>query len=161
MYWKHLLHKFWDNITIEVVAKTNYQEYQKANNDWAWQHRQNIQKTVNEIIAPLVKRFGRLIFNSWVRCPALNEDKRIGGSARSQHVLGDAVDFRLPKNSIFNLIDIFEYLQKNDLFIFGQCIYYEDEGFIHISRYVGRSKRQFMICKLVEGKRTYEKVKVA
>lgn len=78
--------------------------------------------------------------NSGYRCPELN--KAIGGSAKSQHCLGQAVDIEIPTVDNY---DLFNYIKDN--LEYDQIIleYYDGtdprSGWVHVS-FVGKANRK-------------------
>lgn len=75
---------------------------------------------------------GGLFITSAFRSPALNE--RIGGAPRSQHLLGEAVDFTFPDDRWW-LETVFKYIATALYYQTGYCILYVDtknEAFKHI-----------------------------
>lgn len=72
--------------------------------------------------------------SSFLRSRALND--AVGGSWHSQHVWGEAVDFKIPDHR-GRLIDAFSWIRENFHYTLGQLIlYYDDElfpVFIHVS----------------------------
>lgn len=72
----------------------------------------------NFILQPIRDRWGRLRINSGYRSPAVNQ--RVGGSASSQHCLGEAADIVLldaPKENVYR------WIVEDSRLAFGQCIY--------------------------------------
>ena len=151
---QQLLLKLTEHVTLNQLCVTNYPEYRSVNLEYGYSMRIELKKTAI-MFEYLCEMFGPLLCTSGIRCSALNEDKRVGSNSKSAHPRGEAIDFK-PKD--ITVMQIFEQLKKNKDFLVGQVIVYADEGFIHISRFVGRSKRDFKICRLVNGKRTYETV---
>ena len=156
---QQLLLKLTKNVTLNQLCVTNYPEYRMVNLEYGYSMRIELKKTAI-MFEYLCEMFGPLLVTSGIRCSALNEDKRVGSNSNSAHPRGEALDFK-PVLEGITVMQIFEQLRKNKDFLVGQVIVYADEGFIHISRFVGRSKRDFRICRLVNGKRTYEKITVA
>lgn len=81
-----------------------------------------------EVLEPVRKHFERpVIVTSGYRSPALN--KRIGGSATSQHCKGEAADFTVPGVSNFELC---KWMERN--LNYDQLIYeYGESGWVHVS----------------------------
>lgn len=81
-------------------------------------------------LQPIRDYFGPVVILSGKRSPELNT--KVGGSPTSDHLyLGEscAVDFTLPKVEVEV---VFNYICLNSD-AFGQCIYYPDQNFIHLS----------------------------
>jgi len=81
----------------------------------------NARSLARDVLQPIRDRFGVVKITSWYRCPLLND--AIGGTAKSQHLLGEAADFVMPEDDLF---EVFNWLSKIktriDLDI-DQCIY--------------------------------------
>jgi zinc D-Ala-D-Ala carboxypeptidase len=94
---------------------------------------QSLIKLCQNIVQPIREHY-KIPFspNSGYRCPALN--KAIGGSATSQHCLGQAVDIEIPTVDNMNL---FNFVKEN--LDYDQIIleYYDgvnpSSGWVHIS----------------------------
>lgn len=79
--------------------------------------------------------------NSWYRCPALN--KAVGGSPKSAHMQGFAVDFET--NHILNA-KAFELVATSDI-VFDQLIHEQTKSgadWIHLGLSYGPPRRQVM-----------------
>lgn len=108
------------------------------------------------ILQPLRNKWGALKVTSGYRCQAVN--RHVGGTATSQHVKGEAVDFipveivpALPQKmptSAQRLDLIFAWLVKESGLRFGQCIRESKSGsdWIHISlpRLVGNNQEALL-----------------
>ena len=81
-----------------------------------------------EVLEPIRAHFDRpVIVTSGFRSVALN--KRIGGSATSQHCKGEAADFTVPGVSNFELC---KWMERN--LNYDQLIYeYGESGWVHVS----------------------------
>jgi hypothetical protein len=99
------------------------------------------------VLNPLYERFRSLLHvNSCYRSPKLN--KAIGGSNKSQHTLGQAVDITV--NGVSNK-DLFEWVQKN--LVYDQVIE-EFNSWVHIS-FSEENRGQKLIATKENGKTIY------
>lgn len=90
----------------------------------------NLSALVNNLLNPIRERFATpMIITSGYRCKKLN--KLIGGVNNSQHIKGEAVDFRFKNFSKKEMAAAFFEIAEN--FDFDQLIYYKVYGYIHIS----------------------------
>ena len=104
----------------------------------------NLRVLCRNILEPIRARY-RVAFSpsSGYRSPALNE--AIGGSRRSQHTKGEAVDFEIPHVSNFQVA---KWIENN--LLFDQLIleHYIDtdpgSGWIHVSRSAGVNRREVL-----------------
>ena len=101
----------------------------------------NLRYLFENVVQPLRDWYGKPInISSAYRCPALN--KAIGGSTTSDHCLGRAVDFTLPKEDYKK---VFEHLKT---MAFDQLIWEmgNDEApqWIHVSFRVDGNRKQVL-----------------
>ena len=68
-----------------------------------------------------------IIITSGYRCPAHN--KKIGGSPKSQHLLGKAADIYVNGMSVRDLYEVVSIFYKNGITGIGV---YPEQGFIHV-----------------------------
>lgn len=88
------------------------------------------QKIINPYLIGIIENirghFSKpMMIYSWNRCKARN--KAVGGSPKSQHLLGHAVDFSIPGIS---LKEVYDYCDK--VLKVNGLGYYSKKGFIHI-----------------------------
>lgn len=106
------------------------------------------------VLEPIRAEFGPVLITSGYRSPALN--RAIKGSAKSQHMLGQAVDFEVPLIANAKLA---AWIEKN---IDYDCLILEFHdprdpfsGWVHCS-YVGQSNRKkSLTAQRVDGKVIY------
>lgn len=129
--------KLTPHFTFSELVVTDYKDLQEKNKDKALEYRPQIQKladfaeSVREILGV------PMIITSGFRCEELN--KRVGGSALSQHIRAEAIDFIPLKMSAY---EAFAKIMLSNI-EYGQLIIYTRgiSHFLHIS--IG-SKRQKM-----------------
>jgi len=101
----------------------------------------NARALARNVLQPIRDKFGVVKITSWYRCAILNDV--IGGTAKSQHLLGEAADFVMPEADLF---EVFQWLSKiktrMDLDI-DQVIHEtrETSRLIHISHKIKRLKK--------------------
>lgn len=118
-----------------------------------------LQALVTHVLEPIRDHFNLpVVISSGYRCLELN--RRIGGSAKSQHTLGEAADIEIP--GISN-IDLFQVIKSN--LNFDQLIleFYEEgkpgSGWIHVSyRSVKENRNQLLRASKEHGKVVYKEV---
>ncbi len=104
-----------------------------------------------EVLEPVRAHYGRpVIVTSGYRSPALN--RAIGGSASSQHSLGEAADFTVA--GISN-IAVCRWIEKN--LRFDQLIYeFGEAGWVHASFSARRARNQTLTARrTASGQTTY------
>ena len=102
----------------------------------------NLKFLCENILQPLRDKFGPIVISSGFRSFALN--RPVGGSASSQHMLGEACDIRIPSIEVGK--EYFEFLKA--LPVFDQLIWEHSSNgtyWVHVS-YVhpdfGRNRQQ-------------------
>lgn len=90
----------------------------------------NLVALVDNLLDRIRERFAvPMIITSGYRCERLN--KLVGGVDNSQHMKGEAVDFRFTGSSHKEMTEAFFEIAEE--FDFDQLIYYKKKGIIHIS----------------------------
>ena len=83
-----------------------------------------------------------LIVTSAYRCSAVN--KAVGGVPTSQHLYGQAADIHCSIDTKMLYLTIASMVSKGQLHI-GQCIWYRNSDFVHVSLPCANHKNQFII----------------
>lgn len=121
-------------------------------------HTQNLKNVCEKILEPVRKNFGKPVrINSGYRGPALNT--AVGGSSKSQHCNGEAVDFEI--DGLANP-DLALWVSKNC--VFDQIIleFYDpkegpNSGWVHASYTTsGPNRKQILTAVVVNGKTIYK-----
>jgi len=73
---------------------------------------------------------GHIIINSGVRCKLHN--KRVGGVANSQHLVGRAADIRVKNMSARDLYNRLLVLKRQEVIKIGYIQLYKTKNFVHI-----------------------------
>ena len=125
--------------TLEELTKSATAIAKKIDNTPTTEVQLNLIKLVDKVLDPLRTAYGKPIkVNSGYRCPKLN--KAVGGSATSQHVLGQAADItggnKTENKIIFDLI-------KSLKLPFDQLIWENGGAWVHVS-YGPRNRRQVL-----------------
>ena len=116
----------------------------------------NICALANNILQPVRDKWGIVTISSGYRSPELNSHPSIGGSEKSQHCHGMAVDFEAFKLSN---IDLAEWIKEN--LEYDQLIleFYEEgdphSGWIHCSYNISGNRKKVMTAKRIDGKVSY------
>lgn len=121
------------------------------------EHAENLQKVCENILEPVRNHFGRPVrINSGYRGPALN--KAVGGSAKSQHCNGEAVDFEidgLPNPELAQwVVDNCEFDQI--ILEFYNPKEGPNSGWVHASYCEGNNRRQILTAVMENGKTVYK-----
>lgn len=111
---------------------------------------ESLRQLCQNVLEPLRARVRKpIVINSGFRSPTIN--RRIGGSARSQHCRGEAADIIIPGMKI---PDVVALIRKMGLPV-DQCI--EEFGaWVHVSHSRnGPQRGQYLRARLVGGKTVY------
>ena len=104
----------------------------------------NLRRLCDQVLEPLRAYAGRpIVINSGYRSPQLNFHSKVRGSARSQHMTGEAVDIRVPDSATGN---------RWFLFLMNHCPFDQlirerptrdsDTFWIHVSLKASDNRRQ-------------------
>ena len=120
-------------------------------------HAKNLQKVCEKILEPVRNNFGRPVrINSGYRGPALNS--AVGGSSKSQHCNGEAVDFEidgLPNPELAQwVVDNCEFDQI--ILEFYNPKEGPNSGWVHASYCEGKNRRQILTAVMEGGKTVYK-----
>jgi len=110
--------KLTEHFTFFELTHTYKAELQELNRRKGLCYTPELTDLCKLILEPVRTHYGKLvIINSGFRCPDLN--KAVGGSASSQHMLGEAADFHVDGVSIG---DVLSWLWHESGIQFGQLI---------------------------------------
>lgn len=131
--------KITDHFTFYELTNTDYFGYLDINREEGFKKIYTLTDLCIKILEPIRLIFNKpVIINSGFRCIEVN--KLVGGKSNSQHLLGEAVDFKIKGE---NVVDVFNEIQKTDL-MYGQLIN-EYNKWIHVSLgYPYRKKKDSM-----------------
>lgn len=120
------------NFTMAEFTKSQTAERKGIDNTPHGEHLDAAKELFEHVVQPVREHFGPTVINSGYRSPALNE--AVGGSSKSQHCKGEAVDIEVP--GVPN-VELAEYIRDN--LDFDQLIleFYvpgiPDSGWVHVS----------------------------
>jgi|TARA_R110000851_G_scaffold120087_4_gene248231 hypothetical protein len=143
------------NFTLQEFTKSMTATRLGIDNTPQGDHLRAAQELFTQVVQPVREHFGTTRINSGYRSPALNE--AVGGSSRSQHCKGQAVDLECDKAD--NLV-VAQWIRDN--LGFDQLIseYYEENdpssGWVHVS-YVSseENREECLTAQRVDGKTVY------
>lgn len=118
------------HFTFEELTRTSKIPYKLLNPLLGKEYLNNLIILSNYLLEPVRAILGTpLIITSGYRCPDLNE--QVGGSKKSQHLNGSAVDFII-KDKKLSLENVFTKLKDSSPFLhYGQLIL--ERNWIHLS----------------------------
>ena len=149
--------KLSDHFVLREFTKSDTATRKRISNLPGPAHLENLKKVCEKILEPVRKNFGKPVrINSGYRSPALNA--AVGGSAKSQHCNGQAVDFEidgLPNPQLAQWVA--------DNCEFDQIIleFYDpkegpNSGWVHASYAEGANRKQLLTAVTVNGKTVYK-----
>ena len=143
--------------TIEELCKSDTAKAKGIDNTPNGATLENLQHLMDEILDPIRTKWGKPIrVNSGYRCSKLN--KLVGGSATSQHVIGEAVD--ITTGSVEGNKQLFDLILSMKL-NFNQLINEHSYSWLHISykwKDISKNRREVLdAVKNSKGQTIYRK----
>lgn len=142
------------NFTLSEFTKSQTALRQNIDNEPKGEHLESAKELFENVVQQVRDKFGPTVINSGYRSPQLNA--AVGGSSKSQHCKGEAVDIEVP--GVSN-VEVAEWIRDN--LDFDQLIleFYTpgipDSGWVHVS-YVGSSNRgECLTAAKIGGKTEY------
>ena len=118
------------NFVLSEVTRSNTAKRLGIENAPKNEHLKNMQRIISELAQPLRDALGPIRITSGYRSPELN--RAIGGSSKSQHCKGEALDLQFWKDGQMCNKEIYDWILKSDT-EFDQMINEFDYAWIHIS----------------------------
>ena len=145
------------NLSLSEVVKSNTAIRRGIDNNPTQEHLANLEDIAENIFQPIRENLGVPIgISSGYRCKALNE--AIGGSKKSQHGKGEALDLDADMYGRITNKQIFDYIKEN--LVFDQLIWEfgndNEPDWIHVSYTTKKTNRmQVLKAKKINGKTKY------
>ena len=141
------------NFVLSEITRSNTARRKGISNEPEKEHLANLQTIITELIQPMRDAIGPIRISSGYRSPKLN--RAIGGSSRSQHCKGQALDLQFWKDGEMNNQVIYDWVLNSGL-EFDQMINEFDYAWIHISFKSGKNRKQVLEAyKNDQGKTAY------
>ena len=118
------------NFTLPEIIHSNTAKRLGINNAPNKEHLKNMQVLVRDLIQPMRDVLGPIRISSGYRNPELN--RAIGGSSKSQHCKGEALDLQYWSKGEMCNKEIYDWVIKSGI-EFDQMINEFDYSWIHIS----------------------------
>jgi len=144
------------NFTLQEFTKSQTALRMDIDNTPEGEHLEAAKVLFEKVVQPIREHFGPTVLNSGYRGPKLNE--AVGGSAKSQHCKGQAVDLEVP--GVANA-DIAQWIVDN--LDFDQVIleFYTpgipDSGWVHVSYNPDGEQRKSILTAMKENGKTVYK----
>ena len=118
------------NFTLSEITKSNTAKRLGIDNAPNQEHLNNMQILIRDLIQPMRDALGPIRISSGYRSPVLN--RAIGGSTKSQHCKGQALDLQFWKEGEMCNKEIYDWVLREGV-EFDQMINEFDFAWIHIS----------------------------
>jgi len=143
------------NFTLQEFTKSQTALRQGIDNTPSEEHLANATALFRNVVQPVRDHFGVTVINSGYRGPALNE--AVGGSARSQHCKGEAVDIECPGYSNYTVAKwIEDNLDFDQLILEFYTPGIPDSGWVHVSYKSEDNRKHALTAMKEDGKTVYK-----
>lgn len=129
------------NFVLSEITHSNTAKRLGIKNEPTKDHLKNLQLLVRGVVQPVRDGIGPIRVSSGYRNPELNQ--AIGGSSRSQHCKGQALDLQYWSGGKMDNKKIYDYILDNDI-EFDQMINEFDFSWIHISYSESKNRKQVL-----------------
>jgi|TARA_R100000455_G_C6212408_1_gene79538 hypothetical protein len=144
------------NFSRAEIEHSNTAKRLGISNEMSEKHLESMQRLIDNLIQPMRDAIGPIRISSGYRSPKLN--KAIGGSSRSQHSKGEALDLQFWEKGKMNNRVIYEWVLESGV-EFDQMINEFDFSWIHISLKSRENRSQVLEAyKDEKGKTAYKLV---
>ena len=146
-----------EHFNLKEFTKSETAIRKRIDNTPSSQHASNLKLVCEKILEPVRNHFGKPIrINSGYRGPALNS--AVGGSSKSQHCNGEAVDFEI--DGLPNP-ELAKWVAENCEFDQIILEFYDpkegpNSGWVHASYSAGKNRKQKLTAVTVNGKTVYK-----
>jgi hypothetical protein len=118
------------NFVLSEITRSNTARRLGIKNEPTKKHMEGLQRIITNLIQPMRDALGPIRISSGYRNPELN--RAIGGSSKSQHCKGEALDLQFWKDGQMCNKEIYDWVLDSGL-EFDQMINEFDFAWIHIS----------------------------
>ena len=144
------------NFSRAEIEHSNTAKRLGISNEMSDKHLENMQRVIDNLIQPMRDAIGPIRISSGYRSPQLN--RAIGGSAKSQHCKGEALDLQFWEKGKMNNKVIYDWVLESGV-EFDQMINEFDYSWIHISLKSKENRSQVLEAyKNEKGKTAYKLV---
>ena len=144
------------NFSRAEIEHSNTAKRLGISNEMSDKHLETKQRVIDNLIQPMRDAIGPIRISSGYRSPKLN--KAIGGSSRSQHSKGEALDLQFWEKGKMNNKVIYDWVLESGV-EFDQMINEFDYSWIHISLKSRENRSQILEAyKNEKGKTAYKLV---
>ena len=129
------------NFVLSEVTRSNTAKRLGIDNAPKNNHLKSMQRIISDLAQPLRDALGPIRITSGYRSPELN--RAIGGSSKSQHCKGQALDLQFWKDGQMCNKEIYDWVLNSDI-EFDQMINEFDYAWIHISLKEKKNRKQVL-----------------
>ena len=129
------------NFVLSELTKSNTAKRLGIKNEPTKEHMDNLQVLIRDLVQPIRDGIGPIRISSGYRNPELN--RAIGGSRKSQHCKGEALDIQFWEMGEMNNKAIYDWVLESGI-EFDQMINEFDFAWIHISLKGEDNRRQVL-----------------
>ena len=144
-----------ENFTMAEFTKSQTAERKGIDNTPQGEHLEAAKELFENVVQKVRDHFGPTVINSGYRSPELNE--AVGGSSKSQHCKGEAVDIEVPGVANADLANwIVDNLEFDQIILEFYTPGIPDSGWVHVSyKADGDNRRSILTASRVDGKTQY------
>ena len=144
------------NFTIAEYIKSQTATRKDIDNSLSEDHLESAKLLFAKVVQPVREQWGVTVINSGYRSPALN--KAVGGSSKSQHCKGEAVDLECVGSSNAEVAQWIESTLEFDQLILE---FYTPgdprSGWVHVSYKESNNRKSVLTASKIKGKTVYSK----
>jgi len=144
------------NFTIAEYIKSQTATRKDIDNSLSEDHLESAKLLFAKVVQPVREQWGVTVINSGYRSPALN--KAVGGSSKSQHCKGEAVDLECVGASNAEVAQWIESTLEFDQLILE---FYTPgdprSGWVHVSYKESNNRKSVLTASKIKGKTVYSK----
>ena len=143
------------NFTLQEFTKSQTALRRGLDNTPSDEHLAKAKELFENVVQKVRDHFGVTVINSGYRGPSLNE--AVGGSTKSQHCKGEAVDIECPGTANYDVANfIKDNLEFDQLILEFYTPGVPDSGWVHVS-YKSEGNRKIVLTAMKENGKTVYK----
>lgn len=139
------------HFTLAEFTRSESAKRHGVSNEPTPEHLENIRVLCEKVLEPIRAKYGPINISSGYRSKTLNH--YIGGTLKSQHLEGKAVDIDMDGMGTVTNKEIFEYIKYN--LEFDQLINEFNYGWVHVSYNAGKNRKQILDALKVNNRTVY------
>ena len=129
------------NFVLSEITRSNTAKRLGISNEPTKSHLENMQRLISNLIQPMRDELGPVRISSGYRSKVLN--RAIGGSNRSQHCKGQALDLQFWKEGKMCNKEVYDWIINSGL-EFDQLINEFDFSWMHVSLTKDKNRKQVL-----------------